>query len=167
MDIGVDVIVPTPGQPMGKDIATCVRLMGEELSGNGQTLKEAEAYMAVPTFERAKLSLESADSILSLAQKSKNEILKDEYYKVAYNRLFDAARNAVMAYLNTENSRCGQLFRKALPKPFNEQFRHIVNTLHIQYSYDGNYPKENPDGAYVRWRQEVEKFIKDLDHHKR
>ena len=162
MDVGVDVIVRTPGQPMGQDIATSLRLMGNVLIGNGQTLKEAEAYMAVPTFDRARMGLESADSILALAQKSKKEILKDEFYKVAFNRLFDAARNAVMAFLDTENSRWGQL-RKALPNPYNEQFRRIINTLHIQYSYDGNYPKHDPDGAYAQWKQEVEQFIQKLE----
>ncbi|MFQ5865058.1 MAG: hypothetical protein ACE5IW_07505 [bacterium] len=165
LEVGVDVIVRTPGQPMGNDIATSVRLMGEVLIGNGETLKEAEAYMAVPTFERARESLETADSILGLAQKSENEIRRDEFYKVAFNRLFDAARNAVRAYLNTENSRWGQL-RRDPPKPFNEQFRRIVTTLHIQYSYDGNYPKDDPDGAFRQWRGEIEQFMRDLEHHK-
>ncbi len=162
LEVGVDVIVRTPGQHMGKDIAASVWLMGKVLLGDGETLKEAEAYMAVPTFERARKSLETADTNLAAAQKSKDEILKDEHYKVAFNRLFDSARLAVMAFLNTENSRWGQL-RKALPKPFNEQFRQIVNTLHIQYSYDGNYPKDDPDGAFMQWRQEVEQFIDKLE----
>ncbi|NIR50082.1 nucleotidyltransferase domain-containing protein [candidate division KSB1 bacterium] len=162
LDVGVDVLVRTPGQPMGQDIATSVRLMGKVLIGDGETLKEAEAYMSVPTFDRARKSLETADTNLTAAQKSKDEILQDEYYKLAFNRLFDSARLAVMAFLNTENSRWGQL-RKALPKPYNEQFRRIINTLHIQYSYDGNYPKDDPNGAFVQWRQKVERFIESLE----
>ncbi|MDZ7290517.1 MAG: hypothetical protein ONB44_02970 [candidate division KSB1 bacterium] len=162
MDIGVDVMVRTPGQPMGKDIAASVRLMGNLLYGDGQTLKEAEAYMAVPTFERARVTLETADATLVLAQQSVKIIAKDEFYKAAYDRLFDAARYAVMAFLNTDNSRWGQL-RQALPQPFDQAFRRIINTLHIQYSYDGNYPQNDPDGAFMKWRREVEQFIQSLE----
>jgi hypothetical protein len=161
LDLGVDVIVRTPGQPMGRDIATSVRLIGEVLYGNGQTLKEAEAYMDVPTFERARITLETADTVLASAQQS-SSIKKDEFYRVAFDRLFDAARYAVMAYLNTNNSRWGQL-RGALPKPYNEQFRRIVNILHIQYNYDGNYPQNDPDGAFAKWRTEVEQFMRSLE----
>lgn len=161
LGFGVDVIVRTPGQQMGRDIAASVRLMGEVLYGNGQTLKEAEAYMAVPTFERARETLETADDILALAQQS-SSIKKDEFYRIAFDRLFDAARYAVMAYLNTDNSRWGQL-RSALSYPLNEQFRRLINTLHIQYSYDGNYPQADPDSAFAQWRQEVGQFIHSLE----
>lgn len=162
LDVWVDVMVRTPGQVMGQNIAASVRLLGEVLLGNGQTLKEAEGFMAVPTFERASLSLQTADSNFDSARKNKNPILKDEYYKVAFNRLFDAARNAVMAFLNTENSRWGQL-KKALPKPFDEQFRKIVIKLHIQYSYDGNYPKDDTGEEFQNWRNEVENFIRAIE----
>jgi hypothetical protein len=70
LDLGADVIVRTPGQPMGKDIAASIRLMGNLLCGEGQTFKEAEEYMAVPTFERAQITLETADTNLALAQQS-------------------------------------------------------------------------------------------------
>lgn len=162
LDLGADVIVRTPGQLMGKDIAASIRLMGNLLCGEGQTFKEAEAYMAVPTYDRARKSLETADTNLATAQQKRDPILKDEFYKIAYDRLFDAARYAVMAYLNTDNARWGQL-RHLLPAPFDQEFRHIVNTLHIQYSYDGNYPQNDPDGAFAKWRQEVELFIQRLE----
>jgi hypothetical protein len=42
-----------------------------------------------------------------------------------------------MAYLNTDNARWGQL-RHLLPPPYDQEFRRIINTLHIQYGYDGN-----------------------------
>ena len=162
LDLGADVIVRVPGQPMGKDIAASIRLMGNLLCGNGQTLKDAEVYAAVPTFERARIILETADANFVAAQQSKDLVLKDEFYKVAYDRLFDAARYAVMAFLNTDNSRWGQL-RQALPSPFDQEFRRIINTLHIQYGYDGNYPQNDPDGAFAKWRQDVEKIIQKLE----
>lgn len=164
LDLGVDVIVRTPNQPIGRDLATSIRLMGSLLCGNGQTFKEAEIYMAIPTFDRARKNLQTADTNLSSAQLSTDPVLKDEYYRIAFDRLFDAARNAVMAFLNTDNSRWGQL-RQALPSPYDQEFRRIVNTLHIQYSYDGNYPQNDPDGAFAKWRQEVEQFIQKLEQH--
>jgi hypothetical protein len=106
--------------------------------------------------------LETADATLALAQQSVKIIAKDEYYKAAYDRLFDAARYAVMAYLNTDNARWGQL-RHLLPSPFDQEFRSIINTLHIQYGYDGNYPQNDPDSAFAKWRQEVEQFIQRLE----
>jgi len=162
LDLGADVIVRVPGQPMGKDIAASIRLMGNLLCGNGQTLKEAEVYAAVPTFERARIILETADANFVAAQQNEDAVLKDEFYKIAYDRLFDAARYAVMAYLNTDNARWGQL-RHLLPPPFDQEFRRIINTLHIQYSYDGNYPQNDPDGAFAKWRQQVEQFIQKLE----
>jgi hypothetical protein len=115
LDLGVDVIVRTPDQPIGRDIAASVRLMGEVLYGNGETLKEAEIYMAVPTFDRARIILQTADDLAS-AQQTNDPTIKDEFYRIAFDRLFDAARYAVMAYLNTDNSRWGQL-RSALSHP--------------------------------------------------
>lgn len=162
LDLGADVIVRTPGQFMGKDIAASIRLMGNLLCGEGQTFQEAEDYMAVPTYDRARKSLETAEVNLATAHQKKDPVLKDEFFKIAYDRLFDAARYAVMAFLNTDDARWGQL-RHLLPSPFDQEFRQIINTLHIQYGYDGNYPQNDPDGAYRKWRQTVETFIQKLE----
>jgi hypothetical protein len=35
----------------------------------------------------------------------------------------------------------------------------------IQFGYDGNYPQNDPDGAFAKWRQEVEPFIQKPEHH--
>lgn len=162
LDLGVDVLVRTPEQPIGRDIAANIMLLGNVLFGNGETIKTAEVFMEVPTYERARKSLRTADTNLISAQQTKDPILRDEYYRVAFDRLFDASRYAAMAYLHTTNSRWGQL-RHALPSPFNEKFRGLINKLHIQYSYDGNYPQADPDGAFAQGRLEVEKFIADLE----
>jgi len=158
----VDVVVRTPGEPVGGELAASVCLFGEVLLGDGGTIKEMERYMAVPTFERARKSLKTALTNVRAAQKTGDLILKDEYFRVAFNRLFDAARYAVMAFLHTEDARWGRL-RKALPAPFNRRFREIINTLHIQYSYDGNYPKDDPGAAFADWRRRVEAFIDELE----
>lgn len=162
LDLGVDVLVRTPEQPMGRDIAANVWLLGNMLYGNGETLKTAEVFMEIPTYERARKSLQTADSNLASAHQAKDPLLRDEYYRIAYDRLFDASRYAAMAFLSTDNSRWGQL-RHALPAPFNERFRGFINKLHIQYSYDGNYPQADPDSAFAQGRREVEQFIADLE----
>jgi hypothetical protein len=44
-----------------------------------------------------------------------------------------------------------------------EIVQELISTLHTQYAYDGNYPKENADEAYARWRQIVARFIDELE----
>ena len=162
LDCGVDVMVREPGQRVGGELAAHIYLLGEVLLGNGETLKEMETFMAVPTFDRAREALATADMIVAMARTSDSEIRRDEFYKVGFNRLFDASRYAVMAFLHTENARWGQL-RKALPAPFDRQFREMINVLHIQYSYEGNYPKDDPERAFAEWRNRVEDFIRNLE----
>ena len=31
--------------------------------------------------------------------------------------------------------------RRALPEPYNEQFRELIDVLHVGYLYDGRHPK--------------------------
>ena len=162
LDVDVDVVLRTPGEPISGDLAASARLLGRVLLGNGETQKEVEGFMAVPTFERARKTLRSGEEILDLARNKTDEILKDEFYRTAFKRLFDAARHAVMAYLNTENTRWGQL-RRVLPKPFDQEFRSLVNTLHVLYAYDGKYPQDDPVTAFHTWRQRVEAFISRLE----
>ena len=92
-----------------------------------------------PTFERARKIFYFADENLSNAQNAQDPDIKDEAYKEAFNKLFDFARNAVMAYLGSEETRWSQL-RRALPQPFSERFREIIDTLHISFSYRNDYP---------------------------
>ncbi len=162
LDLGVDVLVRTPEQPMGRDIAANVKLLGNVLFGDGETLKQAEVFMEIPTYERARKSAQTADTNLASAQQAKDPLLRDEYYRISYDRLFDASRYAAMAFLSTANSRWGQL-RHGLPAPHNEQFRGFINKLHIQYSYDGNYPQQDPDRAFTQARREAEQFIASLE----
>jgi hypothetical protein len=159
---GVDLVVREPGQAMGRDLALSVYTFGRTLYGNGETLKEAKEFMAVPTYEEARKLLIAADEDLALAHQAEDEFFRDRRYRTAFDTLFDAARYAVMAFLGTEEARWGHLHRE-LPPPFNTRFRELINTLHIQYSYDGNYPREMADEVYTRWRQAVERFIEDLE----
>jgi len=79
----------------------------------------------------------------------------------AFNGLFDAARMAAMCFLETEETRWGEL-RRQLPPPFNERFRQIIDALHVAYFYNDLYPTENISEAFERWHNEVVSFIDGL-----
>lgn len=79
-----------------------------------------------------------------------------------YGIYLSVARTAIMAYLGSEETRWERLSR-VLPHRFGERFKKIVEMLHINYSYHGEYPKENVDGEFRRWRELVERFVDDLE----
>lgn len=157
----VDVIVREPGDNIGDWIAWGVRAVGQVLVGGGETLREV-MEMPGPTFERARKVFHRADKNLSEAQSAQDLDIKDEAYRDAFNKLFDVARNAVMAYLGSEQTRWGQL-RRALPRSFEDRFKQIIDTCHISYFYHSDYPKESVDEEFKRWRDRVEQFVDDLE----
>ncbi len=159
--INVDVIARQPGEALGDSIAWGIKAVGQVLAGDGQTIEEVMEVPA-PTFERARKIFYFADQNFSNAQNAQDPDIKDEAYKDAFNKLFDVARNAAMAYLNSEQRRWGQL-RRALPEPFSERFREIIDTLHISFSYRGEYPIDDVDEEFQRYRDLVERFVDDLE----
>ena len=159
--INVDVIARQPGEKIGDRIAWGIKAVGQVLTGDGQTLEEVMEVPA-PTFERVRKIFCTADEYLSNAQNAQDPYIKDDAYKDAFNKLFHVARNAAMAYLGSEQTRWGQL-RRALPQPFSERFREIIDTLHINYSYEGNYPIDDVDEEFQRYRDLVEQFVDDLE----
>ena len=130
----------------------------------GETISEAKEAMCdmPPTFQRARVVFARADSASADAQRATNDELKDECYRDAFNKLFDVARTAVMAYLNTDETRWDGL-RRQLPRRFARRFRRIIDLLHIQYAYAGNYPQERADQEYRRWRANVARLVDDLE----
>lgn len=159
--INVDVIARQPGEKIGDRIAWGIKAVGQVLAGDGKTIEEVRATRA-PSFERVRKIFCFADEHLSNAQNAQDPYIKDDAYKDAFNKLFDVARNAVMAYLNSEQTRWGQL-RRALPQPFSERFREIIDTLHINYGYDGEYPEDDVDEEFQRYRDIVKQFVDDLE----
>jgi hypothetical protein len=160
--INVDVIARQPGDRIGDRIAWGIKAVGQVLAGDGQTLEEVMQVPA-PTFERVRKIFYLADENFSNAQSTQDPDIKDEAYKNAFNKLFDVARNAAMAYLGSEQTRWGQL-RRALPQPFSERFREIIDTLHISFSYRGEYPEDDVDEEFQRYRDIVKQFVDDLEH---
>ena len=157
----VDLIIREPGDRMGDWIAWGVCATGRVLYGDGETMKEARRDMPVPTFDQARLRLDAGDHYLEDARHATDEGLRDVHHRTAFNALFDAARSAAMTYLNTEQTRWGEL-RRGLPQRYAEAFRRFIDTLHMRYFYDGEYPREDAEGEYRRWRDEVNRFIEAL-----
>ena len=114
--------------------------------------------MPVPTFDDARKSLSAADKDLERAHQEPDSFYRDRNHRLAFNALFDAARYAAMTFLATDETRWGDLPKK-LPSPYSTQFRGFIRKLHVQFSYDGNYPKDKPDEMFQEWRGEVSAFI--------
>lgn len=155
----VDIVVLRRGE-RAKGLVLALRA-GILLWGDVGAVKEATKDMPVPT-------LKDAHDWLALARDSLNEGFnetdpdrQDKRFRTAFNLLFEAARVAVMWFLDTEESRWGEL-RRQLPHPFSEQFRQFINTLHIAYWYDGDYPQDRVVEEFDRWHSEVLTFIDGL-----
>jgi hypothetical protein len=154
----VDLVVREPGQKMGDNMALGVFVFSKSIFGNGRTRKEAKEFMRIPTYDDAWMYFAMADKNLGEAHHAKDERYREAYYCLAFDLLFDAARYAAMTFLATSETRWGEL-PKRLPTPFNTQFRGFISKLHVQFSYDRNYPKDKPDEAFQEWRDKVSAFI--------
>jgi hypothetical protein len=160
--VNVEVLVREPGERMGDWVALGVLAAHNVLYGDGATIEEARIDMAIPTYEEARERVFASDGFLEDASDAPNEIRRDGHYRTAFNALFDAARMAVMTYLSTEETRWGEL-RRALPAPYSEEFRQIINVLHIAYFYHGEYPHQNVEEEFRKWRKRVSRFIDELE----
>lgn len=158
----VDVLVRSVRESVSPDIAYSVAGCGQAIYGSGEVLKEVREKMPVPTYQHALERILGGDEYLELAHAAPNEMRKDSHYKNAYNALFEAARHAVMTFLNTEETRWGEL-RRALPQDLGERYRRIINTCHVQYWYEGRYPKDRADVVYAQWRETMSQFIDELE----
>ena len=104
--INVDVIARQPGEALGDRIAWGIKAVGRVLSGDGETLEEVMEVPA-PTFENVRQLFVRADENWESAKQEQNPFLKDDKYRDSFNKLFDIARNAAMAYLDSEQTSYG------------------------------------------------------------
>jgi len=157
----IDLIIREPCEEIGNLIAWGIRSTGCILYGNGDSLK---AILNIPmiTFERVWKSLYRADDIFLSAENETDIDVKDEAYRDSFDKLFDIARFAVMAYSDNGEILFGKSCR-SLPEAFKKKFDDIINTLHIEYSDNGNYPKDKVAEEFRRWHSIIEQFIKDLE----
>ena len=157
----VDVVVRKMDGLISKEFAISVFGAHKVLYGDEHVL-EKQLLEIDPTYEEASVAIESARTYMNDAQETDNELLKDRHIKTAFNELFHASRLAAMTYLSTEEGRWGQL-RRGLQQPYQEPFREYIDTLHVDYFYNGNYPRENVEAEFERWAQEVTQFIRNLE----
>ena len=158
----VDVVVKEPSETMGADIALSILTFSKTLYGNGRTRKEAMEYMPIPTYDDAHVYFDMADNSLEHAQQAKDARHRDGYYRATFDFLFDAARYAAMTFLVLDEQTRWSELPKKLPAPFNKRFREFISFLHVQFKYQGTYPKERVDETFQEWRGKVSAFIEDL-----
>jgi len=159
----VDVVVKEPGERIGADIALSILAFSKTLQGNGRTRKEAMKSMPIPTFDNARNYLVMADEQMRKAPEEQKDDFRDARYKLAFDLLFDAARYAAMTFLAVDNQTRWSELPKKLPAPFNQRFREFISFLHVQFKYQGTYPKDRVYETFQEWRGKVEQFIGDLE----
>jgi len=155
----VDVVVLRKGSK-ARGLTLALRV-GVLIWGDERAVKEAIENMPVPTFEQARRVADRARHYLQMGLSASDPVDRDMDIRNAFNALFDAARMVAMCFLDTEETRWGEL-RRQLPPPFNDQFRRIIDTLHVAYFYGGHYPAENIAETFERWHREVLAFIDGL-----
>jgi hypothetical protein len=157
----VDLIIRTPYEKIGDLLAIGIRANGCILHGNGESLKNIRNIPMIP-FEHAQKYLYQVDDIFLVANSEIDTDVKDEAYRDSFDKLFDVARLAVMIYSDSGQYILGKSCR-SLPEVFKERFNEIINKLHILYSENGNYPKDNVVEEFSRWRNIIEQFVNDLE----
>ena len=155
----VDVVVLRKGEK-AKGLVLALRV-GVLLWGDEGAVKETIENMPVPTLKDAHDCLDLARDAVREGLTETDPDRQDKWFRNAFNLLFEAARVAAMWFLDTEEGRWGEL-RRQLPNPFSEQLRQFINTLHIAYWYDGDYPQERVEEEFERWHREVLAFIDGL-----
>jgi len=170
----IDVIPHEVGKPLKESFAVQVRGAYRVLYGSGKHFREATEWAVAklarelgvnPTFEEAMICIhgvEGAVSVFGRAREAKSEGERDSCVRLAFNRLFDVARIASMAYLSTKETRWGRM-RRRLPKPHREVFDDVLRVLHVKYFYEGDYPRERVEEEFRGWLRKVEEYIGRLE----
>ena len=154
----VDVVV----KEVGEKLRRAYNILGAFviLYGDGRYLKEMTADFDTG-FEDARAALKAAVRYMKDASEEEEEEVRDMHIRNSFNSLFHAARIAAMSYLATENARWGRIKRR-LPQPYRNEFEEFINTLHIDYFYNGNYP-ENYEEEFEKWHEKVKNFVRRLE----
>jgi predicted nucleotidyltransferase len=160
--VDVDVLVFSVDDRPKEELLRAVLGAFEVLYGSGEQLLRYARELGNPTFEEAKSSLRVASSLLRLALETSNPLDRDRLCREAFDALFHAARIASMVYLSIDVGR-GGLIKRGLPEPFKKNFNEFIRVLHIDFFYNGNYPKDKVEEEFRKWYEKVEKYIDDLE----
>jgi hypothetical protein len=157
-----DVIVVEVGEAVGESLLRGVLGSSRILYGDGSYLAELAKRLGDPSFEEARASLKAALDYFELSKRTEDDLVRDRHVRAAFDALFHAARLASMAYLSTEVGRWGYV-RRRLEEPYRVIFSEFIETLHVKYSYNGDYPKENLEEEFKKWLKKVEEYISTLE----
>ena len=157
-----DVIVVEVGEAVGESLLRGVLGSSRILYGDGSYLAELAKRLGDPSFEEARASLKAALDYFELSKRTEDDLVRDRHVRAAFDALFHAARLASMAYLSTEVGRWGYV-RRRLEEPYRVIFSEFIETLHVKYSYNGDYPKENLEEEFKKWLKKVEECISTLE----
>jgi hypothetical protein len=160
--LNVDVLVLSINDKPREELLRGVLGAFKILYGSGEYLLKYAKELGDPTFEEAKSSLRVAASLFKLALETVNSLDRDRLYREAFDALFHAARIASMVYLSTETNRWG-FIKRELPEQYKTSFNEFISTLHINYFYNGNYPKDRVKEEFYEWFRRVEAYINDLE----
>jgi len=158
----VDVIPLEADGKINRELASAIKGASRLLYGDAEIVERMVKDMPVPTYDEARELLLNADEDMQAAPNEPTSLRQESRYRTAFNTLFDAARLAAMAFLNTEETRWGQL-RGQLPPPYDGRFRQIIDTLHVEYFYLRHIPLVSVSTEYQHWRDIVSQFINDLE----
>ena len=157
----VDVVVKETDEKPDRSFIVGVFGAHRVLYGDGICLQRCFSLID-PTYEEAKAELENSRSIFRLGLETEESLRRDLFFRDAFNGLFHASRLAAMTYLSSEEGRWGRL-RKDLPQPHRGEFEEFIEKLHIDYFYNGNYPKDEVEREFERWAERVRRFIRELE----
>lgn len=161
LPVNIDILVFSVDEKPSEGLLRGVLGAFKILYGSGEYLFKYARELGDPTFEEAKSSLRVASSLLKLALETANPLDRDRLCREAFDALFHAARIASMVYLSTDVSRWGSI-RRGLPEPHRANFDEFISTLHINYFYNGNYPKDRVKEEFDKWFGKVEAYVNSL-----
>ena len=160
-----DVIVVEVGEAVGESLLRGVLGSSRILYGDGSYLAELAKQLGDPSFEEARASLKAALDYFELSKRTEDDLVRDRHVRAAFDALFHAARSASTAYLSTEVSRWG--CARKLEEPFRTIFGEFTGTLHVNYSYKGDYPREGLEEEFKKWFKRVEEYVSALEAERR
>ena len=112
------------------------------------------------TFEEARSSLKVVSLLINLASETSNPIDKDLLIREAFESIFYASRIALTTFLLKEVKKLGSVEKDLLYK---DKFKEFFRILHLNYSYNGDYPKEKFVEEFNLWLDKVEKYVNELE----
>jgi len=158
----VDVVVLEVGKAPARDFLRNVLGAFKVLYGDGKSILKFVEKLGDPTFDEAMSSLRVANILMDQALKIENMLDRDRLIREAFDALFQAARMASTTYLSIDVGRWG-LIKSSLPEPYKGEFEAFISILHLEYFYNGEYPKDRVEDEFSSWLKKVKEYVQRLE----